>query len=125
MSIVKEFREFAMQGNVMDMAIGIVIGGVFNPIVKSVVDDIVMPPIGLLLGGVNFKNLYLLLKSGATLPGPYESLEAAQAAGAVTINYGNFISLVIMFLITAAVIFSIVKLMNRWRAPAAKPEAQA
>lgn len=125
MSMFKEFREFAMQGNVMDMAVGIVIGGVFNPIVKSVVDDIVMPPIGLLLGGVDFKNLYLLLKSGAALPGPYESLEAAKAAGAVTINYGNFINLVIMFLITAAVIFAIVKAMNRWRKPAAEPEATA
>jgi large conductance mechanosensitive channel len=125
MSIVKEFREFAVQGNVMDMAIGVVIGGVFNPLAKSLVDDVIMPPIGLLLGRVDFKNLYLLLKSGMASPGPYDSLEAAKAAGAVTINYGNFINLVLTFFITAAVIFAMVKIMNRWRKPAAEPEAGA
>lgn len=125
MSIVKEFREFAVQGSVIDMAVGIVIGGVFNPIVKSIVDDIIMPPIGLLLGGVDFKNLYLLLKSGTAMPGPYESLEAAKAAGAVTINYGNFINLVLMFVITAAAVFAIVKLINRWRKPEAEAKAQS
>lgn len=125
MSIVKEFRDFAVQGNVMDMAIGVVIGGVFNPIAKSLVDDLIMPPIGLLLGRVDFKNLYILLKSGATLPGPYGSLEAAKAAGAVTINYGNFISLLLTFLITAIVIFLIVRTMNKWRKQEAPPMAEA
>jgi large conductance mechanosensitive channel len=121
MSIVKEFREFAVQGNVMDMAVGVVIGGVFNPIAKSLVDDVIMPPIGLLLGRVDFKNLYFLLKPGAALPAPYESLEAAKAAGAVTVNYGNFINLVLTFVITAIVIFAMVKVMNRWRKQDEKP----
>ena len=123
MSIVKEFREFAVSGNVMDMAVGVVIGGVFNPIAKSLVDDVLMPPIGLLLGHVDFKNLYFLLKSGAALPGPYQSLEAAKAAGAVTINYGNFINLLLTFFITAIVIFAMVKTMNRWR-KAEEPPAE-
>jgi large conductance mechanosensitive channel len=123
-SVVKEFRDFALQGSVLDMAVGIVIGGVFNPIVKSFVDDILMPPLGLLLGGVDFKNLYLLIKSGALAAPPYASLEAAKAAGAVTINYGTFINLVLTFVITAFAIFMVVRLANRWRkAPAAEQPA--
>ncbi|MGA2225245.1 MAG: large conductance mechanosensitive channel protein MscL, partial [Syntrophobacteraceae bacterium] len=83
----KEFKEFAMRGNVVDMATGIIIGGAFGTIVKSLVDDVIMPPIGLLLGGVDFSNLFIVLKNGTT-PGPYAALANAKAAGAVTISYG-------------------------------------
>jgi len=124
MSVIKEFREFALQGSVLDLAVGVVIGGVFNPIVKSFVDDILMPPLGLLMGGVDFRNLYAVLKTG-TLAGPYASLEAAKAAGAVTINYGNFVNLMLTFVITAFAIFLVVKLANRWRkAPVAEADAK-
>ncbi len=88
--MLKEFKEFAMRGNVVDMAVGIIIGGAFGTIVKSMVSDVRMPPIGLLMGGVDFANLFLTLKEGATA-GPYHALADAQAAGAVTINYGIFI----------------------------------
>src|SRR5665648_1053195 len=93
----KEFKEFAMRGNVIDMAVGIVIGAAFGTIVKSLVSDIIMPPIGLLLGKVDFSNLFTVLKQGETVAGPYASLVDAQAAGAVTINYGVFIDTVLSF----------------------------
>jgi large conductance mechanosensitive channel len=110
----KEFKEFALKGNVVDMAVGIIIGAAFGTIVKSLVDDVFMPPIGLLLGGVDFANLFVLLKAGA--PGaPYASLADAQAAGAVTINYGVFINAVISFLVVAVVIFFLIRMMNRMR----------
>jgi large conductance mechanosensitive channel len=111
----KEFKEFALKGSVMDMAIGIIIGAAFAPIVKSLVDDVIMPPIGLLLGGVDFTNLFAVVREGS--PGrPYASLEAAQAAGAVTVNYGVFVNTVITFLIIAFAVFLMVKMINRWRA---------
>jgi large conductance mechanosensitive channel protein len=88
--MLKEFKEFVMRGNVVDMAVGIIIGGAFGTIVKSLVSDVLMPPIGLLLGGVDFSNLFMVLKSGAESAGPYASLADAQAAGAVTMNYGVF-----------------------------------
>ena len=97
----KEFKEFAMRGNVVDMAVGIIIGAAFGPIVKSFVADIIMPPIGLALGGVDFENLFVVLKQGAEAMGPYASLADAKAAGAVTINYGVFFNNVISFLIVA------------------------
>lgn len=110
----KEFKEFALRGNVVDMAVGIIIGAAFGTIVKSMVDDVVMPPIGLLLGGVDFANFFVLLKAGA--PGaPYASLADAQAAGAVTINYGVFINSVISFLVVALVVFFLMRMMNRMR----------
>ena len=108
----KEFKEFILRGNVLDLAIGIVIGAAFGAVVKSLVDDIVMPPIGLLLGGVDFANLYVLLKAGTPAP-PYASLTDAKAAGAVTINYGLFINTIISFLIVALVIFFLVRAINR------------
>jgi large conductance mechanosensitive channel len=111
----KEFKEFALTGSVMDMAIGIIIGAAFSPIVKSLVDDIIMPPIGLLLGGVDFSNLLLVVREGSP-GGPYATLEAAQAASAVTVNYGLFINTIITFLILAFAIFLMVKMINRWRA---------
>ena len=110
----KEFREFAMKGSVLDMAIGIIIGGAFSPIVKSLVDDVLMPPIGMLMGGVDFANLYMVLQEGET-SGPYSTLAMAQEAGAVTINYGLFINSIITFVIVAFAVFMMVKNINRWK----------
>ena len=109
----KEFKEFAMRGNVIDMAVGIVIGAAFGTIVKSLVSDIIMPPIGLLLGKVDFSNLFTVLKQGETVAGPYTSLVEAQAAGAVTINYGVFIDTVISFIVIAFAIFMVIRSMNK------------
>ena len=102
--MLKDFKAFIMRGNVVDMAVGIIIGAAFSPIIASLVKDVIMPPIGLALGKVDFTNLFVVLRQGTT-PGPYASLSAAQAAGAVTINYGNFINTIITFLIIAAVVF--------------------
>jgi len=122
--MLKEFRDFAMRGNVIDMAVGIIIGGAFGTIVKSLVSDIIMPPVGLLLGGVDFVNLFGLLQEGDPA-GPYAALADAQAAGAVTINYGVFINAVISFLIVAFAMFLIIRAMNRMQrakeAPVAEP----
>ena len=122
--MLKEFKEFAMRGNVMDMAIGIIIGAAFGPIVGSLVSDVIMPPIGLAMGNVDFSNLFMTLKEGAAA-GPYASGAAAKAAGAVTINYGLFINTIINFIIVAFAIFMMVKVMNRMKreqpAPAAAP----
>ncbi|XUX00550.1 MAG: large conductance mechanosensitive channel protein MscL [Dehalogenimonas sp.] len=103
----KEFKTFIMRGNVVDLAVGIVIGAAFGAVINSFVNDILMPPIGMLLGGVDFTNMYAILKEGATA-GPYDSLAAAQAAGAVTMNFGLFINVIISFLIVAAAIFFVV-----------------
>ncbi|MBA3004196.1 MAG: large-conductance mechanosensitive channel protein MscL [Desulfurivibrio sp.] len=110
--MLKEFKEFAMRGNVVDMAVGIIIGGAFGTIVKSLVSDVIMPPIGLLLGGVDFSDLFITLKEGATV-GPYATLANAQSAGAVTISYGLFINAVISFLIVAFAVFMLIKGINR------------
>jgi len=117
----KDFKEFAMRGNVVDMAVGIVIGAAFGTIVKSFVDDVLMPPIGLLLGNVDFSNLFLTLKEGAKAAGPYASLAAAKAAGAVTLNLGVFINTVISFLIVAFAVFLVVKGMNKMQREAPPP----
>jgi large conductance mechanosensitive channel len=109
----KEFKEFAMRGNVVDMAVGIIIGAAFGRIITSLVSDIIMPPIGKGLGQIDFSNLFINL-SGK----PYDTLAAAKAAGAATINYGVFINTVIDFLIVAFVIFLIVRQINRWNRPA-------
>jgi len=122
--MVKEFKEFIMRGNVMDMAVGIIIGAAFGTIVKSLVADVIMPPIGLLLGNVDFANLFVLLKEGST-PGPYAALAAANEAGAVTLNYGVFVNTIISFVIVGFAIFLMVKGVNKLRrqkpAPAAAP----
>ncbi len=110
--MLKEFREFAMRGNVMDMAVGIIIGGAFGTIVKSMVDDVLMPPIGLALGGVDFSDFFVTLRQGATVAGPYATLADAKAAGAVTMNYGMFFNAVISFLIVAFCVFILIKGMN-------------
>lgn len=110
----KEFKEFAVRGNVVDMAVGIIIGGAFATIVKSLVDDVIMPPVGLLLGGVDFSNFFAVLKHGA-VPGPYPTPAAAKAAGAVTVNYGLFINSAITFLIVAFAVFLLVRSVNAMR----------
>ena len=120
----KEFKEFAMRGNVVDMAVGIIIGAAFGAIVKSLVDDIIMPPIGIILGEVDFSNLFLVLREGSAA-GPFAGIAEAQKAGAVTLNYGRFINTVISFLIVAFAVFLLVKAMNRLKtAEEAAPEAR-
>jgi large conductance mechanosensitive channel len=113
--MLKEFREFAIRGNVVDLAVGVIIGAAFGTIVTSLVNDVIMPPIGLALGGVDFTNLFVLLKDGAKVPGPYASLAAAKAAGAVTINVGVFINALINFVIVAFAVFLLVKGINAAR----------
>jgi len=120
--VFKEFKEFAMKGNVVDMAVGIIIGGAFGTIVKSLVDDVLMPPIGLLLGGVDFSNFFLVLKEGATA-GPYAALADAKAAGAVTVSYGVFLNAVISFLIVAFAVFLLIRAINKMRKTAEAPPA--
>ena len=113
MGMMKEFKEFAVKGNVIDMAVGIIIGAAFGTIVKSLVSDILMPPIGLLLGNVDFSNLFIVLRQGAAIAGPYATLANANAAGAVTLNYGMFLNTVISFIIVAFAIFMVIKNINR------------
>jgi len=113
--MLKEFRKFALRGNVIDMAVGIIIGASFSSIINSLVNDVLMPPIGWLMGGVNFGNFYLTLQSG-TPGGPYASLTDAQAAGAVTVNYGLFINSIISFLIVALAMFLLIRAINRLQA---------
>ena len=115
----KEFREFAVKGNVVDLAVGVIIGAAFGGIVSSLVADIIMPPLGLLLGGVDFKDFFVVLKAPAATAAPfvgaYPTLAAAKAAGAVTLNYGLFLNAVLNFLIVAWAIFLLVRGMNRLR----------
>lgn len=116
----EEFKKFAVRGNVIDMAVGIIIGGAFGTIVKSLVADVIMPPIGLALGGVDFANLMLVISEGATA-GPYLTVADAKAAGAVTINYGLFLNAVISFVIVAFAVFMLVKGINALREREEKP----
>jgi large conductance mechanosensitive channel len=123
--MLKEFKEFAMRGNVVDMAVGIIIGAAFGQIITSLVNDVLMPPIGLLLGNVDFSNLFAVLKEGA-VAGPYASLADAQAAGAVTVNYGVFVNTIISFVIVALAVFLLIRSINRLQreeeeAPPAEP----
>lgn len=122
--MLKDFREFAMRGSVVDMAVGIIIGGAFGAIVKSLVDDVLMPPIGLLLGGVDFSNFFAVLKQGAT-PGAYAALADARAAGAVTVNYGLFLNSVITFVIVAFALFLLIRAINAMRRQEAAAPAPA
>jgi large conductance mechanosensitive channel len=119
----KEFKEFALRGSVLDMAVGIIIGAAFGAIVASLVSDVLMPPIGLLLGRVDFSNLYLVLAAGK-VAGPYASLAAAQQAGAVTFNYGVFINRVINFLIVALALFLMIRSVNRMKRKAVAVPAE-
>ena len=123
--MLKEFKEFAIKGNMMDMAVGIIIGAAFGRIVDSLVKDVIMPPIGLMLGKVDFTNLFAVLKDGNPA-GPYGTLDVAQKAGAVTVNYGVFINSIISFVIVAFAVFLLVRAINQLRrqqeaAPAAPP----
>lgn len=124
MGMMKEFKEFAVKGNVIDMAVGIIIGAAFGTIVKSLVADVLMPPIGLLLGNVDFSNLFIVIKQGAEVAGPYATLAEANAAGAVTLNYGVFINTIISFIIVAFAVFVVIKNVNRSKkAEEVKPAA--
>lgn len=121
--MLKEFKEFAMRGNVIDMAVGVVIGAAFGAIIKSLVDDILMPVLGLLLGNADFSNLFVVLREGSAA-GPYDTLALAQEAGAVTLNYGVFINSVVSFIIVAFAIFLLIRSINRMQredAPPAEP----
>jgi large conductance mechanosensitive channel len=122
--MLKEFKEFAVKGNVVDMAVGIIIGVAFGTIVQSLVNDIIMPPIGMLMGDVDFQDLFVVLSQG-TEPAPYASLEAARAAGAVVIAYGSFINTVIAFLIVAFAVFLLIRYINRLKRPSEAPEPVA
>ncbi len=127
--MLKEFKEFAIKGNMLDMAVGIIIGAAFGTIIQSLVNDVIMPPIGLLLGGVDFSDIFITLQQGA-VPGPYATLAAAQEAGAVTVNLGVFANAVISFLIIAFSVFMVVRSFNKLRreeeaAPPAPPEPSA
>lgn len=119
----KDFKAFIMRGNVIDLAVGFVVGAAFGAIVKSLVDDVIMPPIGLALGKVDFSNLFILLHDGTKAAPPYASLADAKAAGAVTLNYGLFINSVISFLIIAAAVFLLVRLVSKLQKPAAPAAA--
>ena len=110
--MLKDFKEFAMRGNVVDMAVGIIIGAAFGAIVNSLVADIIMPPIGMLLSNFDFSNLFMVLKEGKT-PGPYVSLANAKAAGAVSINYGLFVNVIINFIIVAFIVFLLIRNINK------------
>jgi large conductance mechanosensitive channel len=122
-TMLEEFKKFALRSNVVDMAVGIIIGAAFGKIVESLVKDVIMPPIGVLLGKVDFSNLFFVLKEGAGA-GPYLSVEAAQKAGAVTFNYGIFINTLISFVIVAFAVFLLIRAINKMKAvepPAAPP----
>ena len=123
MSMMKEFKDFAMRGNVVDMAVGIIIGAAFGTIIKSLVSDVIMPPIGLALGGVDFNNFFAVLKQG-TPPGPYAALADAQAAGAVSVNYGVFINTIISFVIVAFCVFLLIRSINNMKRKEEEPPAE-
>ena len=121
--MLKEFKEFAMRGNVVDMAVGIIIGAAFGAIIKSLVSDVIMPPIGLLLGNVDFTNLFVVIKEGTTA-GPFASLADAHKAGAVTVNYGLFINTIISFIIVAFAIFLLIRNLNKLKRQEEAPPAE-
>lgn len=121
--MLNEFKKFAMRGNVVDMAVGIIIGAAFGTIVKSLVSDVIMPPIGLSLGNVDFANLFVILKQGSTA-GPYASLADAQAAGAVSLNYGAFINTIISFIIVAFAVFLVIRSINKLKRQREEPAAE-
>jgi large conductance mechanosensitive channel len=122
--MLKDFKEFAMKGNVVDMAVGIIIGAAFGAVVKSMVADVIMPPIGLLLGNVDFTNLFVTLKAGKEA-GPYASLAAAQAVGAVTLNLGVFINTIVSFVIVAFAVFLVIRGINQLKREQEAPPAPA
>jgi len=121
--MLKEFREFAMKGNMMEMAVGIILGASFSGVVNSLVNDIIMPPLGLLLGGADFAELFILLKAGDP-SGPYSTMTLAKEAGAVTLNYGLFVNTLINFAVVAFSLFLVIRTMNRLRKQEDEEEAE-
>jgi len=119
--VLEEYKKFALRGNVVDMAVGIIIGAAFNGVVQSLVKDVITPPLGLLVGNVDFSNLFFVLKEGTT-PGPYATLEAANTAGAVTINGGVFLNSAVSFLIVSFAVFMLVRSINRMTDPEVTPD---
>lgn len=119
--MLKEFKEFAIKGNVVDMAVGIIIGAAFTGVIQSLVKDVLMPPLGLLMGGVDFSEFFIVLKEGS-IPPPYATISAAQEVGAVTLNYGLFINTAISFLIVAFAIFILIRYINKLKRPEENPE---
>jgi large conductance mechanosensitive channel len=115
--MLKDFKAFVMRGNVVDLAVGVIIGAAFGAIVKSLVDDVIMPPIGLATGGIDFSNKFVVLQEGSKAAAPYASLADAKEAGAVTLNYGLFINQIVTFLIVAFCVFLLVRAINRMHAP--------
>jgi large conductance mechanosensitive channel len=122
MRLIQEFKDFAVKGNALDLAVGLIVGVEFGKIVNSIVNDLIMPPLGLIIGGVDFRNIYVLLKEGATVPAPYATLVDAQKAGAVTINVGAFVTTVISFTVIVFSVFMVVRLVNKFRGPAPTPQ---
>ncbi len=122
--MLKEFKEFAMKGNVLDMAVGVILGAAFGKIIESLVKDIIMPPLGLLMGGVDFANMFAVIKQG-TSAGPYATVEIAQKAGAVTWNYGLFINTILTFIIVAFAIFMLLKAYNKAKSAEPPPAVPA
>lgn len=123
--MLKDFRTFIMRGNIVDLAVAVVIGGAFGTVVKSLVDDVVMPPIGLLLGKVDFANLFVVLKDGAKVPPPYATLASAKAAGAVTVNWGVFVNSFVAFLIVALVVFLVMRWVTKlYATPVVAPDTK-
>jgi large conductance mechanosensitive channel len=120
MSLVQEFKDFAVKGNAFDLAIGVVVGAAFGKIVDSLVNDLIMPVIALITGGIDFTNKFLVLKAGS-VPEPYSTLDAAKKAGAVTLNFGTFITTIVMFIIIGFVLMMLVKRLNALKAPPAAP----
>lgn len=120
MGVVKEFKDFAVRGSVVDMAVGIIIGAAFGTVVKSFVDDILMPPLGMLLGNVDFQNILLVLRQGSPA-GPYDTLAAAKQAGAVTLNLGVFVNAVVSFVIVAFAVFLMVRSLNKLKRKEEEP----
>lgn len=118
----EEFKKFIMRGNIFDMAVGIVIGSAFTKIANSFVNDILMPPIGLILSGIDFSNIFFVIKKGVANAGPYQSLEAAKEAGAVVISIGVFLNTIISFFVTAVALFLIIKVFNKMQAKIIKKE---
>lgn len=122
--MLKEFKEFAIKGSVVDMAVGIIIGAAFTSVVQSLVKDVLMPPLGLLMGGVDFSELFVVLKEGS-IPPPYATISSAQEVGAVTLNYGVFINAAISFLIVSFAVFILIRYINKLKRPEEKPEPVA
>lgn len=122
MSLFSDFKAFALRGNLIDLAIGFTVGAAFTTVARSLVDDLLMPPLGMLLGRTDFTEFYVLLRAGEGAPGPYASLAAAKEAGAVTLNYGLFLTSVLTFLLVTLAMFVVVRVVNRMSGPKAEPE---